>query len=216
MVGLKIPEVTIARLSAYSKYLKRLEKKGIDSVSSGDIAQGVGVKPAQVRKDLSSFGEFGTRGVGYKVQDLVHYISNILGLTHPWNVILIGAGKVGSALVTYGEFKERGFNIVAVFDNDLTKIGKKIVDLEVMAVEQMPEIIERYDVQIAIIAVPPQYGQQAADMVVANNIKGILNFAPTSLNLPPDVNIQNVDLSASLESITYCITRGKVMPLYYM
>jgi redox-sensing transcriptional repressor len=216
MVELKIPEVTIARLSAYSKYLKRLEKSGIENVSSGDIAQGVGVRPAQVRKDLSIFGEFGTRGVGYKVSDLLHYISNILGLTHPWNVLLIGAGKVGSALVTYGEFIERGFNIVAVFDNDLTKIGKKLAGIEVMSTDKMPQIIEQYNIRLGIIAVPPQYGQQAAEVLVANNIEGILNFAPTTLKIPNTVKVQNVDLSASLESMTYNITNEKIMPLYYL
>ncbi len=206
MKVLKIPEATVTRLSIYSRFLKRLDKKGITTVSSGEIAEGVGVSPAQVRKDLAYFGEFGTRGVGYNVKDLIRYTVKILGLTEPWDLILVGAGNMGSALVTYREFKDRGFNIVAVFDNDLTKIGKRIADIVVQPLEEMPEVIKEKDVRIGIIAVPARAAQEVADFFVKNGIQGILNFAPITLSVPKDVEVRNVDLSVKLEILTFNLT----------
>ena len=205
----KIPEATITRLSVYSRYLKDLEKKGVVTISSSEIAEGVGVSSAQVRKDLAYFGEFGTKGVGYNVKDLLSYIRKILGLNKTWNLILIGAGNLGSALVTYQEFKDRGFNIVGVFDNDLAKIGKQIADLKVLPVEDLPDIIEKYDVRIGIIAVPAKAAQSVADVLVKNGIKAILNFAPINIHLPKDIAIQNVDLSIKLEALTFSLTASR-------
>lgn len=203
MKALKIPEATIQRLSIYSRFLKRLDKKGITTVSSGDIADGVGVSPAQVRKDLAYFGEFGTRGVGYNVKDLIRYTVKILGLSEPWNLVMVGAGNLGSALVTYREFKERGFTIVGVFDNDLTKIGKHIADMEVLPLEELPRIAKENNVRIGIIAVPSKAAQDIADIMVKAGLEAILNFAPMSLNVPPDVEVRNVDLSVKLEILTF-------------
>lgn len=205
----KIPEATITRLSVYSRYLKDLEKKRVVTISSSEIAEGVGVSSAQVRKDLAYFGEFGTKGVGYNVKDLLSYIRKILGLNKTWNLILIGAGNLGSALVTYQEFKDRGFNIVGVFDNDLVKIGKQIADLKVLPVEDLPDIIEKYDVRIGIIAVPAKAAQSVADVLVKNGIKAILNFAPINIHLPKDIAIQNVDLSIKLEALTFSLTASR-------
>lgn len=204
--AIKIPEATVTRLSVYSRFLKRLDKKGVATISSGEIAEGVGVSPAQVRKDLAYFGEFGTRGVGYNVKDLIHYTIKILGLTEPWNLIMVGAGNMGSALVTYGEFKDRGFNIVSVFENDLTKIGKRISDIEVLPMERIPEAIKEYGVRIGIIAVPARAAQEVADLYVEHGIEGILNFAPISLNVPPHIEVRNVDLSVKLEILTFNLT----------
>lgn len=206
MKALKIPEATVTRLSIYSRFLKRLDKKGVTTVSSGEIAEGVGVSPAQVRKDLAYFGEFGTRGVGYNVKDLIRYTVKILGLTEPWNLILVGAGNMGSALVTYREFKDRGFNIVAVFDNDLTKIGKNIAGVKVQPLEEMPEVIKEKNVRIGIIAVPARAAQEVADLFVKNGIAGILNFAPIALNVPEGIEVRNVDLSVKLEILTFNLT----------
>ncbi|MCL0032767.1 redox-sensing transcriptional repressor Rex [Peptococcaceae bacterium] len=205
----KIPEATITRLSVYSRYLKDLEKKRVVTISSSEIAEGVGVSSAQVRKDLAYFGEFGTKGVGYNVKDLLSYIRKILGLNKTWNLILIGAGNLGSALVTYQEFKDRGFNIVGVFDNDLVKIGKQIADLKVLPVEDLPDIIEKYDVRIGIIAVPAKAAQSVADVLVKNGIKAILNFAPINIHLPKGIAIQNVDLSIKLEALTFSLTASR-------
>lgn len=203
MKALKIPEATIMRLSIYSRFLKRLDKKGITTVSSGDIAEGVGVSPAQVRKDLAYFGEFGTRGVGYNVKDLIRYTVKILGLSEPWNLVMVGAGNLGSALVTYREFKERGFKIVGVFDNDLTKIGKHIADMEVLPLDELPQIAKENNVRIGIIAVPSKAAQDIADIMVKSGLEAILNFAPMSLNVPPEIEVRNVDLSVKLEILTF-------------
>lgn len=206
MKALRIPEATIQRLSIYSRFLERLEKKGIITVSSGEIAKGVGVSPAQVRKDLAYFGEFGTRGVGYNVKDLIHYILKILGLTKPWPVVLVGAGNLGTALCTYRGFKDRGFDIVGVFDNDLTKIGKRIQELEVLPLERLTEVTANHDIRLGIIAVPETAVQEVADALVKAGIQALLTFGPVVLDLPEDVIVRNVDLAVKLEILTFNLT----------
>ena len=203
MKALRIPEATISRLSHYSRFLERLEKRGIITVSSGEIAKGVGVSPAQVRKDLAYFGEFGTRGVGYNVKDLIHYIMKILGLTQNWPVILVGAGDLGTALCTYRGFTDRGFNIVGVFDNDLTKIGKRIVELEVYPLERMAEVVAEHNVKIGIIAVPISAVPDIAKVMVDAGIHAILTFGPVVLDVPERVIVRNVDLTVKLEILTF-------------
>lgn len=203
MKTLRVPEATITRISVYSRFLERLDRRGVVTVSSGEIAYGVGVSPAQVRKDLAYFGEFGTRGVGYNVKDLMRYTLKILGLDEPWPLVLVGAGNLGYALCTYKGFNDRGFSIIGVFDNDLTKIGKKIIDLEVHPLEKLPEIVARHKVKVGIIAVPPRGAQDVADMMVKNGMHGILNFAPVALSVPDDVEVRNVDLSVKLEILTF-------------
>ena len=203
MKTLRVPEATVTRLSVYSRYLERLDRNGVTTVSSGEIAEGVGVSPAQVRKDLAYFGEFGTRGVGYNVKDLMRYTLKILGLDQKWPLILVGAGNLGFALCTYKGFNDRGFSIVAVFDNDLMKIGKMIGHLEVLPMEKMPEVIEKHKVRIGIIAVPPRAAQDVAEYMVKNGLEAILNFAPITLNLPDRIEVRNVDLSVKLEILTF-------------
>ncbi len=203
MKTLRVPEATIIRLSVYSRYLEQLDRKGVITISSVEIADGVGVSPAQVRKDLAYFGEFGTRGVGYNVRDLMHYTSKILNLNEPWPLVLVGAGNLGFALSTYKGFNNRGFSVVGIFDNDLTKIGKKIVDMEVSPPEKMPEIIAKHNVKIGIIAVPAKAAQEVADLMIKNGLVAILNFAPVSLNVPEHIELRNVDLSVNLEILTF-------------
>lgn len=203
MKALKIPEATIVRLSVYSRFLEQADKKGIITISSGEIAEGVGVSPAQVRKDLAYFGEFGTRGVGYNVKDLLRHTLKILGLNGKWTVVVVGAGNLGSALVSYRGFRERGFNIVGVFDNDLAKIGKRLVDLEVMGPEKLGQVVKEHDVRIGIITVPASAAQDAATMLINSGIKAILNFAPTVLNIPDHVEIRDMDLATRLELLTF-------------
>ena len=208
MKELNIPEATVSRLSVYSRYLTEVEKQNIVNISSGEIAEGMGGTPAQVRKDLAYFGEFGTRGVGYNVKQLNQEIMNILGLTKRWNVILIGAGNLGSALSQYRGFRERGFQIIGVFDNDLNKVGLKLNGLPIYAVNQMADFIENNDVAIGIIAVPAEYAQDIADILVETKIKGILNFAPVVLTIPDNVEVRNVDLTVNLEVLTYNIEKN--------
>lgn len=204
----KIPEATVSRLSVYSRYLTEVEKQEIVNISSGEIAEGVGGTPAQVRKDLAYFGEFGTRGVGYNVKQLNQEIMGILGLKKRWNVILIGAGNLGSALSQYRGFQERGFNIVAVFDNDMNKVGLKLNGLPIYAVSQMSEFVDKNDISIGIITVPSEYAQDIADILVeTSSIKGILNFAPVVLTIPEEIEVRNVDLTVSLEVLSYNIEK---------
>lgn len=208
MKELKIPEATVSRLSVYSRYLTGVEEQGIINISSGEIAEGVGGTPAQVRKDLAYFGEFGTRGVGYNVKQLNHEIMGILGLKKGWNMILIGAGNLGSALSQYRGFQARGFNIVAVFDNDMNKVGLKLNGLPIYAVNQMAEFVDKNDISIGIITVPSEYAQDIADILVeTKSIKGILNFAPVVLTIPEEIEVRNVDLSVNLEVLSYNIEK---------
>jgi redox-sensing transcriptional repressor len=201
--ALKIPEATIVRLSVYSRFLEQADKRGILTISSGEIAEGVGVSPAQVRKDLAYFGEFGTRGVGYNVKDLLRHTLKILGLSGQWNVVVIGAGNLGSALCSYRGFRERGFNIVGVFDNDLTKISKKLCDNEVMGTEKLKEVVREKNVKIGVLTVPAAAAQQAADQLTEAGVKAILNFAPKVLAVPDDVEVREIDLSTRLEILTF-------------
>ena len=200
----RVPEATINRLSVYSRFLEHLDEKGIITVSSNEIAEGVGVSPPQVRKDLAYFGEFGTRGVGYNVQDLKRYTLKILGLNVPWPLLLVGAGNLGYALSAYYRgFNNRGFSVVGIFDNDLNKIGRKVGNLDVYPPEMMPEIIKEQGVRVGIIAVPTKSAQDVADLMVKNGLDAILNFAPVSVNVPEHIVYRNVDLSVNLEILTF-------------
>ncbi len=203
MKTLKIPEATIIRLSVYSRYLTQLDKNGITTISSGEIADGVGGTPAQVRKDLAYFGEFGTRGVGYNVRDLNEQIIKILGLSNKWNVVIVGAGNLGSALTQYKGFLERGFNVVAVFDNDINKVGLKLSGIPIYSIARVEEIVKQEKAHIGIIAVPAPYAQEVADNLVQAGIKAILNFAPRVISVSDDVELRNVDLAVNLEILTF-------------
>ncbi|WP_071541210.1 redox-sensing transcriptional repressor Rex [Neomoorella thermoacetica] len=208
---LKIPEATITRLSVYSRYLAQVDRHGVTTISSGEIAEGVGVSPAQVRKDLAYFGEFGTRGVGYNVKDLYWHIIKILGLNTTWSVVIIGAGNLGTALSMYGGFRERGFKIVGIFDNAPHKIGYRLNGVEVYPMERLEEIIEREKAQIAIITVPAEHAQEVADQLARTSIQGILNFAPRVLNVPEHIELRNVDLSVNLEILTFNLAFRRAM-----
>ncbi|QNB47570.1 redox-sensing transcriptional repressor Rex [Thermanaerosceptrum fracticalcis] len=209
MKTLKIPEATIIRLSVYSRYLTQLDKNGITTISSGEIADGVGGTPAQVRKDLAYFGEFGTRGVGYNVRDLNEQIIKILGLSNKWNVVIVGAGNLGSALTQYKGFLERGFNVVAVFDNDINKVGLRLSGIPIYPIARAEEIVKQERVQIGIIAVPAPYAQEVADTLVQAGVKAILNFAPRVISVPDDIELRNVDLAVNLEILTFNLGMNK-------
>jgi redox-sensing transcriptional repressor len=200
---LKIPEATIIRLSVYSRHLTEVDRKGIITTSSGDIADGVGVSPAQVRKDLAYFGEFGTRGVGYNVKDLRQHILRILGLSVDWSVTIVGVGNLGLALSSYKGFSERGFIITSIFDSDPAKVGTMIGDVEVLPIEQLEEVVKRNRTQIGIVAVPAVAAQEIADQLIKAGVQAILNFAPVVLNVPPEIELRNVDLVVNLEVLTF-------------
>lgn len=200
----KVPEATVSRLSIYSRYLEQALENGVDTVSSTDIAKNVGVTPAQVRKDLAYFGEFGTRGVGYKVEELLKYLKRILGINTTWNVAIVGAGNLGTALCRYKGFQRRGFEIRAVFDKDSKKIGKTICgDKKIQDIEKLPQIAREKRITLAIVAVPAHAAQDVVDIIVKSGIKGIINFAPQTVNVPKGVFLRQVDLAAQMEVLTF-------------
>ena len=201
----KIPEATITRLSMYSRYLTKMEEQNVQKVSSVDIAQGVQGTPAQVRKDLAYFGDFGMRGVGYNVTGLNNIIKEILGVDHPWKMILVGAGNLGSALTHYAGFEKRGFKISAVFDNDVNKIGMTLNGLPILPITKMIDYIDENSVDIAVLAVPESSAQDVADLLCETRIKGIMNFSPASLNTCDSIEIRQIDLAVSLEGLSYRI-----------
>ncbi len=205
----KIPSATIGRLSMYSRYLKDADNKGIVTVSSRNIAEATGVTPAQVRKDLAYFGEFGTRGVGYNSRELYNYIMKILGLDRSWPVAVIGAGNLGRALCHYKGFAERGFNICCVFDNDPNKIGKKLSNIPIYSLDLLKEKINTNNIKLAIVAVPAASAQEVIEELVEAGIKGIVNFAPVNVNVKDNIVLRRVDLAAQLEYLTYYMEDNK-------
>lgn len=206
MKAYKIPEATVMRLSIYSRYLHQLLEEKVDTVSSGEIARGVGVSSAQVRKDLAYFGEFGTRGVGYRVEELFGHLMKILGLNHEWNVIIIGAGKLGCALARYQGFLDRGFKIRAILDTDPSKIGEKVDSLKIQSLDMMHDIIQEYDIKVGIVTVPAVAAQDVTDQLIQSGVKAILNFSPRVLKVPTGIILRNVDLSVNLEVLSFNLT----------
>lgn len=203
MKALKIPEATVVRLSVYSRYLGQLIHDGITTVSSAEIAKGVGVSSAQVRKDLAYFGDFGTRGVGYNVQELFGNVMRILGLNRQWNVIIVGAGKLGSALAVYKGFNDRGFNIVGVVDADPEKVGQQLGQMTIEPLETLEAKIKDGNVQIGIVTVPASAAQEVTDVMVQAGVKSLLNFSPRVLKVPDQIILRNIDLSVNLEVLSF-------------
>ncbi len=204
----KISESTIHRLSIYYRLLSALEKEGAATVSSRELAKKEKLTPAQVRKDLSFFGSFGTRGLGYPVKELREKIAKILGLNRNWNVAVIGIGNIGSALVSYREFQRQGFFIKAVFDNDLRKIGSGHKGVTVSDVKNLREELKAAAIDLAIIAVPASAAQAVVDDVVAVGVRAILNFAPVSLKVPDNVSLRNENMSMELEQLSYFLVNN--------
>lgn len=199
----QIPEASVARLPVYLRALVGLAERGTHTVSSDGLAEAAGVNSAKIRKDLSYLGSYGTRGVGYDVEYLIHQISRELGLTQDWAVCIVGAGNLGQALANYGGFAERGFRIAALFDADERKIGQRINDLEVSDFDDLERIVKEHEISIAILAVPRGPAQAVADRLVAAGITSILNFAPAVLSVPDDVSLRKVDLSIELQILSF-------------
>lgn len=199
----KIPEAAIARLSVYARTLRKLHRDGVEVISSDELGEKTGGSGAQVRSDLSFFGEFGKTGRGYYVRDLEDCISRILGIDRRRYVALVGVGQLGSALLSYPGFRERGFHVIAVFDNDLRKMGKKWEDVSVQDMSELPATVKERDIRIGIIAVPAEVCQKIADMLVSAGVRAILNFAPAKITVPEGVELRNADLSAELECLSY-------------
>ncbi|MCR4400784.1 MAG: redox-sensing transcriptional repressor Rex [Syntrophomonadaceae bacterium] len=208
MKALKIPEATVMRLSVYSRHLAQLAREGTVTISSGEIARGVGVSSAQVRKDLAYFGEFGTRGVGYNVQELYNHILRILGLNNCWNVIIVGAGKLGSALAMYRGFEERGFKVRAVLDAEPAKVGQQLGDLVIEDMSVLADRVREHGITIGIVTVPAEAAQSVTDQLVQAGVRAVLNFTPRVLKVPERVVLRNVDLSVNLEVLSFNLFFG--------
>ena len=205
----KVSESTVSRLSLYLRYLLELQEKGEDTISSKELARRSGTTAAQVRKDLSSFGTFGKRGLGYSVTELVTELRGILGLEHTWNVALVGAGKIGAALFDYPDFKRQGFRIQAVFDADARKIGQHWNGLVIRGDDELERVLRAESIDIVIVAVPAESAQLVVDRVVGAGVRGILNFAPTKLRVPAEVALKSVNMAVEMEGLSYALAQRR-------
>lgn len=201
-----IADSTVRRLSAYLRFLEDFENRGLTTISSEELANRGGTTSAQVRKDLSFFGSFGKRGLGYSVPELAGRLREILGLGKEWRVVIVGAGKIGAALTQYRGFRQRGFNILAAYDNNPEKVGKKLEGIPVRDIEQLERDIQRDHPDIVVLTVPGEEAQQVVDRVVKCGVKAILNFAPAQLHAPSDVAIKTVNMAMELEGLSFALT----------
>ena len=205
-----IPDLTTRRLSIYLRCLQMLETAGVETVSSREMAEQFQLNSAQFRKDLAYFGEFGVRGLGYRVSDLKRDLIRILGLDRDIRMIILGAGNLGTALAGYGGFNTSSFQVVALFDADPAKVGTEIrPGLAIYAVSEMVDFVSRHDVDIAVLAVPAGVAQQVLDQVAAAGIQAVLNFVPARLKVPKGVRIQTVDLKVQVEGLVFHLPREK-------
>ena len=202
-----IPDIVIGRLPLYLRELRRMEDDPTRiTTSSHELAERLGISSAQIRKDLSHFGEFGKQGTGYHVHYLIERLTEILHLTHEWPVALVGAGFLGHALASYRGFQRRGFAITCVFDNDPATVGKTIGELVVRDIEEIAAILRDSGIRIAVLAVPAEAAQATTDHLVAAGIRAILSYAPVSLTVPPGVQVSYSDPVVQLQQMTYYLT----------
>ena len=202
----RIADSTVRRLSAYLRFLEDFEHRGLTTISSEELAKRGGTTSAQVRKDLSFFGSFGKRGLGYSVPELAGRLREILGLGKEWRVIIVGAGKIGAALAQYRGFRQRGFSILAAYDNNPDKVGRRLEGIPVRSIEQLEDDIQRDHPDIVVLTVPAEEAQSLVDRVVQSGVKAILNFAPTQLHAPPDVSVKTVNMAMELEGLSFALT----------
>ncbi len=209
----KISYATVRRLSRYYRSLDLAERRHITTLSSEELAKQNHLTAAQVRKDLSFFGAFGRRGLGYNVTDLKRNIGRILGLDKSWNVAVIGAGNIGRALINFDQFRSQGFIIKTVLDNDPSKVGMVIADLEVKDLKNLREEIKTNGIDIAILCVPANAAQKVVDMLTPSEIgiKAILNFAPVSLSVPDGVFIRNENMAIEIEALSFALTNPEAV-----
>ncbi|MEE2676852.1 MAG: redox-sensing transcriptional repressor Rex [Planctomycetota bacterium] len=202
---LVVPKPVVGRLSLYLREVQHLIRDGRQTTNSNELGRLLGVTDAQVRKDLAYFGQFGHPGVGYRCQELVAAIKNIMGTNTTWNVALIGIGNLGRALMRYKGFHEQGFQIVAVFDVDDQVIGTKVEDVDVYHIQHLAKIVMQQSIRLVTIAVPSHAAQAVADQVVDVGIEGILNFAPVTISVPSQVRVIGVDLAMELEQLAFTV-----------
>lgn len=207
-----LPEATVARLTQYLRALNALESRGLERTSSGVLAKEAGVNPAILRKDLSLLGSYGTRGVGYVVQDLANHINRTLGLNQDWRVAILGAGNLGRALSGYAGFRSRGFHVKAILDSSPALIGAAVGELTVRDSAQLAEVVQEFEINIAVLAVPGEAAQGLVDELALLGVRSILSFAPQVIRVPEGVELRRVDLSTELQILTYHAVRSDGQP----
>ncbi|MDE0825538.1 MAG: redox-sensing transcriptional repressor Rex [Akkermansiaceae bacterium] len=205
MDKIEIPRKAIYRLSIYQRCLRRLWENGLEMVSSSALAKAAGVKSSQLRKDLGYFGQFGTRGLGYSVEELLNAIRELLGRTQFQPVVLVGAGNLGSALLRYQGFEKEGFEVVAAFDAFPETVLKRGIGTAVLPIGDMLEFVKKGGVRLAILCVPAEHAQEVTNDLVGAGVTGILNFSPSVLQVPEAVTVNNVDLALELENLSYFV-----------
>jgi redox-sensing transcriptional repressor len=202
----RIADSTVRRLSLYLRFLEESAQRGLVTISSDELARRGGTTSAQVRKDLSFFGSFGKRGLGYSVPELTESLREILGLRREWQVIIVGAGKIGTALAQYRGFRQRGFRVAAVYDRDPKKVGTKWDSLTVRDMESIEQDIAKEKPDIVVLTTPADEAQAVVDKLVRAGIRAVLNFAPIQLQVPPEVTLKNVNMAMELEGLSFALT----------
>jgi redox-sensing transcriptional repressor len=199
----KIPDIIIGRLPIYLRALQRMEEKGLQTTSSQELGEHVGISAAQIRKDISQFGEFGKQGTGYNISYLIEKLRQILKVDRIWDMAIVGMGDMGHALARYQGFTDRGFQVVRIFDNDPEKIGQKVGDLVIEDSADLAEKIGAAGIKVVMLTVPATAAQEVANQLVQAGVKAILNYAPTSISVPPDVRVQHIDPAVHLQRMTF-------------
>ena len=199
----EVPEVVVTRLPQYVRILTRLLEEGAEVVSSQQLGEKLQVTPAQIRKDLSYFGRFGKQGRGYSVRHLLDRLRDILSLNTHWNVAVVGVGRLGRAILSYPGFTPDGFHLVAAFDASPNVVGQRVGDLTIHSMSNLEDVVSRQAISIAIVAVPAMHAQKVIDRLVESGIRAILNYAPTSPQVPDGIRIRNIDPVIALQSMTY-------------
>lgn len=202
-----IPAATVPRLSQYLRKLQEIQSRGTSTISSRKLAEEVGTNPAQIRKDLSYFGEFGIRGVGYDVNHLINQLRKCLGLTRTWNVIIVGAGKLGTALSLYRGFQKQGFNLIGMFDADPNVVGKDLGAGQVLDIDSIESFLEENEVHIAIVTTPAEAAEPIIDKVVKAGVPSVLNFAPIRATSGGPAIMRHVDLSTELMTLSFYLDK---------
>lgn len=205
MSSIDIPDIVIGRLPLYLRTLSRLTLEGAKITSSHELGQRLGISSAQIRKDLSHFGEFGKQGTGYQIEYLTDQLRRILKVDKEWKVALVGVGDLGRALAHYNGFRDRGFRITMLFDNDPAKVGTMLDGFQIYDSSQMKDLIRQHGITLAMIAVPAEAAQKVSDALVSAGVRGLLNYAPINLSVPEGVKVQYIDPVVHLQRITYYV-----------
>lgn len=203
----EVPEVVVERLPQYVRVLNQLLIEGVEVTNSQQLGEQLQVTPAQISKDLSYFGRFGKQGRGYGVRSLLTELKQILGLNQEWNVVVVGVGRLGRAVLSYPGFTPDGFHLVAALDNNPALIGQTVEGIAVRPVEDMEQVVKAFDISIAIVAVPSRFTQSVIDGLVECGVRAVLNYTPYSPQVPPGVRIRNIDPVLALQSMTYYLTQ---------